>query len=361
MELNDIGYIEVVGFNFSNEEIKRENKDNTVNGSNIFRNLYLRISIANNVMNKKIKIIVAGIGGVGGYFGGLLAKHFIKSDEVEINFFARGEHLLQIQTNGLKVIQGDTQFIAKPNLATDKAIEIGIADFIILCTKSYDLEKALEQLKPCIDSNTALLPLLNGVDSAEIIKSTLPNTTVLNGSVYIVSVLKEAGVVENIGNIQKLFFGIDNAITDKLVLLENIFAQAGIEATLSKNISSIIWEKFHLVGANSTATSYFKNSTGEILADKSKSEFLLALLHEVHNVALAKGISFEKDVVSITMDKLRSFPFESTSSMQRDFQKPNSRTELETITGFIIRAGQQLNLPTPTFKIAYEELITIKN
>lgn len=38
----------------------------------------------------KTKIIIAGIGGVGGYFGGLLAKHFYGKENVEINFFARG-------------------------------------------------------------------------------------------------------------------------------------------------------------------------------------------------------------------------------------------------------------------------------
>lgn len=275
---------------------------------------------------------------------------------MRIYFLARGEHLKQIRTKGLKVIKGDNQFIAKPILATDNAIEIGVADYIILCTKSYDLEKTIEQLIPCIDSNTSILTLLNGVDSSEKIKSILPKTTVFNGSVYIVSLLKEPGIVENIGNIQKLFFGIDNTSSENLNLLENIFKQAGIESTLTKNISSNVWEKFHLVAANSTATSYFKNTTGEILADKIKNEFLFSLLKEVNQIALTYGIIFDKEMVDVTMEKLRSFPFDATSSMQRDFQKPNTKTELETITGFVVRAGQQLNIPTPTFKIAYDQL-----
>jgi 2-dehydropantoate 2-reductase len=305
---------------------------------------------------KITKIIIAGIGGVGGYFGGLLAKTFAESIEVEIYFLARGEHLKQIQSKGLKVIKGDTHFIAKPKLATDNANEIGIADYIILCTKSYDLEKTMDQLKPCISNNTCILPLLNGVDSAETIKRILPDSTVFNGCVYIVSLLKEFGVIENIGNIQKLFFGIDNTISEKLISLENIFKKANIEATLTNNISSIVWEKFYLVAANSTATSYFKNSTGQILADKTKNEFLLSLLNEVNEIALANGISFDNDMVAITLEKLHSFPFGATSSMQRDFEKPNAQTELETITGFVVRKGEQLKIPTPTFKIAYEKL-----
>lgn len=42
-------------------------------------------------MTKKIKIIVAGIGGVGGYFGGLLAKKYRNSKEVEIDFVAQSD------------------------------------------------------------------------------------------------------------------------------------------------------------------------------------------------------------------------------------------------------------------------------
>ena len=80
-------------------------------------------------MTKKTKIIIAGIGGVGGYFGGLLAKQFSESNEIEIYFLARGENLKQIQKNGLKVIKGDTRFIVKPKLATDNANEIGIHYF----------------------------------------------------------------------------------------------------------------------------------------------------------------------------------------------------------------------------------------
>ena len=106
----------------------------------------------------KTKIIIVGIGGVGGYFGGLLAKHFYGRKDVEINFVARGGHLKEIQKNGLKVLKGDREFIAKPTLATDHPAEIGIANFIIITTKSYDLELIIKQLRPCINPDTIILP-----------------------------------------------------------------------------------------------------------------------------------------------------------------------------------------------------------
>jgi 2-dehydropantoate 2-reductase len=310
----------------------------------------------NNKAMKKTKILVAGIGGVGGWFGGMLAKHFIKSNEIEISFLAKGEHLKQIQQHGLKVIKGNEGFIAKPKLATDNANEIGKVDFILLCTKSYDLEKTILQLQPCIYPETVIIPFLNGVDSVDKIKQLLPENLVAGGCVYIVSSIKENGVVENSGNIQTLYFGLDNSTNEKLNLLEKIFLEAKIEATLSQNISSVQWEKFHLVAANSTATSFYNNTTGEILANQTKANFLFSLLNEVNQVALAKGVLFEKEMIETTLNKLKSMPFETTSSMQRDFWKKNGKTELETITGYVMREGKALNIPTPSFEIAYEKL-----
>jgi 2-dehydropantoate 2-reductase len=304
----------------------------------------------------KIKIVVAGIGGVGGFFGGLLAKTFYGHDEVEIYFLARGEHLNRIKSDGLKVITNDKEFIAHPKMATGNASEIGIADYILVCTKSYDLEKIILQVKPIVGAQTVIISFLNGVDSPEKIKSLLPGHLVAGGSVYIISSIKSPGLIQNSGNIQKLFFGLDNSTDNRLVMLDKFLKKANIEATLTENISSVMWEKFHLVGANSTATSFYKNTTGEILADRTKENFLLSLLKEVNQIALAKGIKFDAEMVLATMDKLRALPFDTTSSMQRDFQKQNGKTELETITGYIVRAGKQLKVPTPAFETAYNKL-----
>jgi 2-dehydropantoate 2-reductase len=307
-------------------------------------------------MSKKMRFIIAGIGGVGGYFGGLLAKRFDKSDEVEVCFLARGENLKRIEREGLKIIHKEQSYTVRPALVSDHANDLGIADYIIVCSKSYDLDEIIDQLRPCIKKTTCILPLLNGVNATEIIEKKLPGHTILGGCVYIISHLKEPGVIENAGNIQKLFFGLDNKTTDELLLLDKLFRQASIEATLSQSISSLVWEKFHLVGANSTATSYYDQTTGSILADGSKKEFILTLLKEVNSIALKKGISFEKEMVADTMEKLKNLPFETTSSMQRDFWKQNGKTELETITGYIVRAGKELNIETPAFEKAYEKL-----
>jgi 2-dehydropantoate 2-reductase len=304
----------------------------------------------------KTRIIIAGIGGVGGYFGGLLAKHFYDKEHVEINFVARGEHLKEIQKNGLKVIKGANEFVAKPTLATNNPSEIGVVDFIIITTKSYDLETIIQQLRPCINQDTIILPLLNGVDSKSRIKNILPDNIVLDGCAYIVSRLKQAGVIENSGNIQTLYFGLDNFVNDRLLLLENLFKEATIEAFLSSGISRIIWEKFIFISPTATATSYFDKCIGEILADQEKRKIVSALIEEVKQVAKAKEIFVSDDITEKTLNKLKALPFETTSSMNFDFQNNKPINELASLTGYVVREGRKYNLELPTYITTHAEL-----
>jgi len=305
-------------------------------------------------MPKKIKIVVAGIGGVGGYFGGLLAKRYENNDEIEICFLARGEHLSQIRNNGLKVIHGENEFIARPAIATDKAAEIGLADYILVCTKSYDLDATIEQLKPCINENTILLPLLNGVESVERIKKLLPEITVWEGSVYIVSELKEPGIIKNSGTVQKLSFGLDNTSNERLSFLEKIFLDAGIDTVLSDKISALVWEKFIFISAVGTATSYFDCSIGKILEENEVT--LHQLIKEVTEIAKANKIPVDPEIATITMNKLKLLAYETTSSMHRDFKNRKPKTEVETLTGYVVWAGQRLGIETSAFNKAYQLL-----
>jgi 2-dehydropantoate 2-reductase len=304
----------------------------------------------------KTNIVIAGIGAVGGYFGGLLAKHFEDSEDVAISFVARGEHLKEIQNNGLKVIQGNSEFIARPALATDNPSEIGIADFIIVTTKSYDLEAIIQQLLPCINKDTIILPLLNGGDSQGRIKAILPDNIVLDGCVYIVSRLKGAGIIENSGNIQTLYFGLDNTVNDRLHLLEKLFREATIEASLSNSISTILWEKFIFISPTATATSYFNTPIGELFTDKEKIKTISALIEEVKQVAKAKGINVSEDITEKTLNRLKGMPPGATSSMHSDFKNNKPKTELQSLTRYVLDEGQKYHLETPTYRTAYEAL-----
>lgn len=303
--------------------------------------------------SKTIKILIAGIGGVGGFFGGLLAKKFHKSDAIDIYFLARGKHLEEIKKNGLKVKQGSNEFTTYPKLATDSATEIGTVDYIVLCTKTYDLKQICQQIKPCLHAETIILPLLNGVNNSEQIKNVYPDNLVLNGCVYIVSKIVEAGKIENTGNIQSLYFGLDNKKNERLDLLESTFKTVNIEATLSTTISTIIWEKYIFLSSIATATSYFDCTIGDILKDDEKSNVLNELVKEVTQIAYSNNVLIDKDILEKTSQKFKSLPTHITSSLHRDFQNKKTKTELDTLTGYVVKESLKINIESPQFNKMY--------
>ena len=298
------------------------------------------------------RILIVGLGGVGGYYGGMLARKYTGSEEVEIYFLARGAHLEKVKENGLTIIAENETFVVQPKLATDNATEIGIVDFAIITPKSYDLTTTIEQIKPCIGSETVILPLLNGVDISYRIRKMLTNTEVWDGCVYIVGRLKEPGVVQSSGGVHDLFFGHDGSESIKLQKLEKILLDAGIKANYSRNIRMIIWRKFIFISSSATLTSYFNVGFRDLLTENNRKETTLKLINEVVQLAQAEGVIFENDIIETTIKHLERLPYGTTSSMHSDFTN-GRRTELETLTGIVIELGKKMGIETPEYERIY--------
>lgn len=132
------------------------------------------------------RIGILGLGGVGGYFGGLLAKEYAQSKTIEIIFIARGETQRNIAKSGLKISTDEGETIVFPDVVSDNPEEIGKLDYLICATKTYDIESSFESYRKCITPNTVILPLYNGVDATERIQKLFPDNSVFMG-VFILS------------------------------------------------------------------------------------------------------------------------------------------------------------------------------
>lgn len=307
-------------------------------------------------MTKKFRIIIAGIGGVGGYFGGKLAKAFTGSESVEIVFYARGKNMESIRANGLTVRSAEGTFVAQPALVTGNATEAGVADLIICCVKSYHLEDVMTQLKSCITANTAVLPLLNGVDAPERLQQLLPGTEIWTGCVYIVSRLTAPGITEQKGTVNALHFGAEHGTNEKQKQVLALFKQAELNAFLHENIETVVWQKFVFISAIASLTSYLNTGIGNILSDPAHKELLLSLLNEITAVAKAKQIPLPTNIIESTLEKMATLPPETTSSMQLDFSSGH-QTEAETLTMYVIRHAKTLNIATPAYDMVAGKLM----
>ena len=302
----------------------------------------------------KTKILIVGIGGVGGYFGGLLAKAYQNSKDVEICFLARGANLSQIQKSGLNVVDDESEFIAFPNIASNEVTDFGKVDYILLCTKTYDLDATITQLLPCINKETVVIPLQNGVNNRTLIANRLPSNLVTDGCVYLVSRLEEPGVIVKKGRVGSLFFGLANTRDERLDHLQDILIKAGIQSSLSPDINTIIWEKYIFLSSIATATTYFDSEIDVILKDSEKLDGLKQLIAEVSHVALAKHIAIGEHQAKRIIDILKTLPIGATASMHTDFRNGKDKTELESLTGYVVLEGRKEKVSVSTFKLMYD-------
>jgi 2-dehydropantoate 2-reductase len=302
-----------------------------------------------------MKIAVVGLGGVGGYFGGKLAGKYAGSPEHTVVFIVRGANLAAIRREGLLLKTVEGIFRVMPDLATDRPAEAGSCDLVFFCVKEYDLETAAAGLDPLLHENTVILPVLNGVDIAERLRSIIPRGRVLSGCVYISSFIEAPGVVRQVGGTCQLVFGPDDGRAEAYRPLETFLKKGEIKADLSANIAVPLWTKYLFVSPMAGVTSLMGLCFGDVMADEKGRAMVRGLMAEIAHLAGAKGITLPMDSVESAIAKIERFPPETKSSMQLDYEK-GGKTELELFIGFAVRAGRPLGVPMPLHEELYAAL-----
>ncbi len=294
-----------------------------------------------------MKAAVIGAGGVGGYFGGLLARagH-------EVTFIARGAHLEAIKQNGLRVeSQLDGNFTVPGNAIQDTA-EAEVQDLILFTVKMYHNPEAVAALAPMMGPDTVVLTLQNGIDNGEILAEAVGEPNVMIGSAYMEGRISEPGVVVQGGPGIAAFGEMKVGITRRGENLLQRFQEAGWRVNLHENMPGMLWKKFAYI-AGSAAVCAAANCVYEEMRTKPETRALIRqAIEEALAVGRARGAPIMADSLAWAMDSLDRFPGQGRASMAKDFtdQRP---VELEGLTGTVVRMGRELNVPTPTNNFLY--------
>lgn len=296
-----------------------------------------------------MKILVYGIGGVGGYFGGNLANAGFN-----VSMIARGQHLKQIQKHGLKVdsIKGDFKVI--PKVATSEVSEVPKPDLIILGIKSWQIPSVAAEIKPIMGENTVVLPLQNGADNYEKLIEILPKENVLAGLCFIVSFIEKPGKIKHAAYEPKIMFGeVDNSKSDRVMKIHDILNEAGIENNIPDNIQLEIWKKFLFICTISGIGGLTRVPINKIRESEFLYEMMRKSAKEIIEVGKAKGVPFTNEHLEMVFEIINGQPEGTTASTQRDIM--NGKTsELENFNGFVVKEGEKLGIETPVNRYIYE-------
>ena len=281
-----------------------------------------------------MRIAVFGAGGVGGYFGGRLAQ----AGE-EVTFIARGEHLLAIQENGLRVdsIKGD--FVIYPAQATDDPTQVGEVDVVLLGVKAWQVPESALAMRPMIGERTYIVPLQNGVDAPGQLASALGAEYVLGGLCRISAFIAGPGHIRHAGIEPFIAFGeLDKASGDRVERLRRAFERAGVMVEVPADIQIAMWRKFLFIAAISGIGAVTRASVGVVRDVPGTRQLLETSMQEIFNVAESRGVNLPGDIVAETMDFIDGLPPGVTPSMQRDIIDGRP-SELESQNGAVVRMG----------------------
>jgi len=301
-----------------------------------------------------MKFVVVGSGGVGGFFG---AK--IVAGGHDVWFVARGKHLAAMRTSGLHVHSTEGIMVVPPGKMTDRFADIGAADVILFCVKSYDTESTAQQLAPILTRDSIVISLQNGITNEENIQSIIPSGTVFGGVAYIYSTITAPGVITETGGPKKIVFGpmtSSPASSVRSSQILEVMESAGIKAEVAGDITAALWKKFIFIAAVAGLTSMTRLTLGEILAVNETRTLLTEALKEVDAVARAMNVNIEPGHLDTVLETLTKFNNNTRSSLYYDLAN-GKPMEIEALSGTVIRYGERSGVATPIHRTIYAALL----
>jgi 2-dehydropantoate 2-reductase len=295
-----------------------------------------------------MKIAVMGTGGVGGYFGGLLARagH-------ELTFVARGRHLAAIRERGHLTVESvlDGAFKA-PGRALEDTSTAGIQELVLFTVKMYDNASAIMAVGPMVGPDTVVLTLQNGIDNGEQLAKLAGPSRVMVGSAYMEGRVKEPGVVSQGGPGTAVFGEITPGITERGRYLLREFQAAGWRVELHENAPGMLWKKFAYIAGSAAVNAATNSVYGEMRAIPETRALIQSAVDEVLAVGRALGAPVMEDSLQWAMASLDRFPAQGRASLAKDFLE-NRPVELEGLTGTVVRLGREARVPTPVNDALY--------
>lgn len=328
-----------------------------------------------------LKVAVVGAGGVGGWFGGRLAR--LGPDKVDITFIVRpGAHAAALTRTGLRIMEPDSEFTVQPlRLVNSEDLLAGAVppesfDVVLVCVKGYHLKLVLpivkKLLRPPGATPTAVLPLLNGMDAPTILADALGSKHVLGGLTLILSEISSPGTILLRKAPPIIIFGELGDTAGELAPTVSRLRSALLEAG---NMNVVVppfddggvrrhmWEKFVNICPFSAVCASCRTSVGSIFAVPRGVTLYKTLLSESCAVANAYGVGrpglFDVAWQMERHSEVGRLPPEASASLSRDIIAGRP-SELHDQIGALIRLAGDKGVPTPAFEVVYASLCVVE-
>jgi 2-dehydropantoate 2-reductase len=278
-----------------------------------------------------MKHAILGAGAVGGLIGAALSHE--------------GEDMTLLVRPEAKSRYPGTLSLKTPSgtFETTVRIESKIPDdteVLWISVKAYDLAGALHAV-PSDSKIRTIIPLLNGIDHVELLRSRFGHDRVVPATIAVESERLAPGQIVQRSPFVRLMLSMIGET--RLAAVADRLRRAGFTCEFQADEKTMLWSKLAFLGPFAlTGTASDVDKQG-IFADAAWRAQLESAVGEACAAATADGAVVDQEKILAT---LGSLPATMRSSMQKDVSAGHM-PELDAIGGPIIRAGHANGLDVP--------------
>ena len=297
---------------------------------------------------------VVGAGAIGGFTGASLAKngedvHFV--DVVP-------EHVQAMNDRGLTVdgVAGEFRVPAPASLPDQLT---GPLDIVLLAVKSAHTLSAVEAIEQHLDERSLVVSLQNGLNPDRIAER-IGTERVAGAFINFAADYIEPGLIRY-GGVGDYYLGrLDGPPDERVQAIAAKFNRI-MNTVLTDNIMGYLWSK-ECYGSLLIGTALVDAPVHEVLSVAANREVLTAAVVEAVAVADACGVGlepFDPDLFREPLDHARLGAFydrvaarfqarvKQHTGIWRDLRVRRRKTEVDWLTGEVIRRGDERGIPLP--------------
>ena len=227
------------------------------------------------------------------------------------------------------------------------------ADLLLITVKAWQVETAITPLLPHVNKDAILLFMHNGMGAVDNIAELISEYPVVIATTTHGALKVDAHHVKHTG-IGQTQLGAFNLKGSQCTFLVDVLNHALPTVSWNPNIQLALWNKLAINCAINPLTAIHQCLNGALAEEKFRPT-LDAVIDELVSVMQAEKIPVDRKQLVTTIDNVISATAANKSSMHQDIFY-RRQTEIDFITGYLVRKAQQHGIEVPANSELYKQI-----
>jgi len=295
---------------------------------------------------------------------GLLFASFFAAKNIKVQIITKKESAATgINTCGIFITNLSEEVVNyKDNIyASTDYNQLKPSDIVIILTKAYSTQEAIKNNLNFLKKTKTILTLQNGLGNVEILESYLSDNNIIAGTTSVGATATDSNKTKYCGKGMVDIANVNSRKDGECILqeLSELFEKSGIRCNIHNNWKTVIWSKLYVNAIINPITALYKVTNGEILENPELTRLAQKTSDEILNLLKTEHIEIQLEHPFDRILKICEITSKNHSSMLQDVLN-NKQTEIEQITGEIIRIAKKAGIETPVNSMLYEKLKTVR-